>query len=219
MVMVQVMPGAHLNDCRLKPREVVLLGYFQGKDNADQYPQWALDIAEKKKDGQIDWNAQRHPLLAHVTEQKLQGRFFGGSCNLRLVDGLSDEGRIDVKAHVTGALEACLSPCGYVCTVAGCTKNGGLMTAQEFCIHGHEKMTGAVVAEPAIGIVGKQPRVREWNVVKDATTSGRQNLVYSKEIKRCDVNRHSAWADVAVHSVHGNHAFAHQCVPKNADKH
>ncbi|KAH7705317.1 hypothetical protein AAVH_27481, partial [Aphelenchoides avenae] len=165
-----------LNDCRLKPREAVLLGFFQGKDGASQQPQWALDMAEKKKDMQIDWSAQRHPLLARVDGQTLQNRFFGAGRNLRLVDGLSQEGRIDVQAHVPGALEACLSPCGYVCTVAGCTTNGGLMSCEEFRMHGHEKKTGAVVVEGLTKVVGKQPRVREWNVVKDATRSGRQNL-------------------------------------------
>lgn len=109
------------------------------------------------------------------------------NCMLRLVSGVSAEGGIDVEAHVKGALEACLYPCGFVCRAAGggCHENA-LMSRGEFEKHGHDKKTGAVeVKEEAKATTAKRSRVREWNVVKESTPHGHSNLVSLQNVGHC----------------------------------
>lgn len=108
-----------------------------------------------------------------------------GNRMLRLVSGVSAEGAIDVKAHEKGVLEACLYPWGFVCRApgGGCPENA-LMSDQEFAAHGHDKKTGAVVVLEPTPIKGKQPRVKEWNVVSESTQHGDPNMVSRIDVER-----------------------------------
>lgn len=105
-----------------------------------------------------------------------------GGLQLRLrSSGVSKEGRIPVKAHMKGELEACLHPSGYTCLAEGGGKKcpwNGLMLEKEFAQHGHEtEKGGAVVKKPSTEIVVPKSHEKVYKAVCDAKLVGHPNLV------------------------------------------
>lgn len=118
-------------------------------------------------------------------KQRLFQKREGDRPTLRLADRVSNEGSISVQAHVEGKLEACLFPSGFICPLPGgwkqCPTNG-LMLADEFARHNHEKATGGKVAEeepkdPPITV--SEQHQDSWDAVCKWTSRGDPNLVSS----------------------------------------